>query len=214
MQYFLEVHHSFPLSESGNEGLRASASELRFYKEYIQRLYQEKNNTNGHHDVGHIARVLVLASVLCGKAEVSGTLIDRDVVYVAIVLHDAERHGLDVFGQPDHAEMAADLFTPGVRILFPAKQAEHILSVVRHHNKFPDQLPDRVKTNEFFIFTGADALDLVRLHDGRTARIFTHEAWELRETAQELERRSGEKQSGDVFEDVLSTATEMGMISA
>lgn len=225
MQYSLEIQHGFIEKESAGGGLprgellwetlRASASDLWLYKEYIQNLYQEDNRENGRHDVGHIARVLVLASVLCAKAEAAGAVIDRDVVYMSVLLHDAERHGFDEPGTPDHAEQAAERFAAGVRFFFPQK-ADHMLSIIRWHNKFPEYVPKELQecvlTHEFFIVTGADALDLVRLGDELITRIFTREAWDLREPAQELERRCGERQSGDIFEDVLATAVAMGML--
>lgn len=191
--------------------LGVTAEGLRPYKPVIVTLYQGKETDgDGKHDASHISRVLVLAAVSSASLIREGTPVNTDVVDWSIVLHDAKSNHHEV---PDHGEEAADFFAPLLRDGFDGSIAQHIENVIRWHTKPHAAIPEEVRTPEFLIVTGSDALDLVRMEDGREIVLPTAIAWNLRRAAQVLYERSTMTQAGDAFEDVLAAAEEIGLLA-
>lgn len=214
MQFSLELEYGIAPEPVGIESWRdlgVTASDLQQYKHAVEWWYKGKEaDGDGKHDVGHITRVLVLAAVSAAHVSSQGISVNPEVVYWAIVLHDAKSNHHDV---SDHGEEAADFFAPLLQKRFDQITARHIESIIRWHNKKIVAVPEEIQTPEFLIVTGADALDLVRMEDEREIVVPTVVAWELRRAAQVLYQRSMMKQTGDAFEDVLCAAEAIGLLA-
>lgn len=191
--------------------LGVTAEDLRQHKPVIVWLYQGKETDgDGKHDIGHIARVLVLGRVASAYIGRQGISVNTSVVDWSIILHDAKSNHHKT---PDHGEEAAKYFAPLLRKGFEGNTAQHIENIIRWHTKGHIRVPEEIRTPEFLIVTGADALDLVRMEDGREIVIPTAIAWELRRAAQTLYQRSATRQTDDAFEDVLSAAEKIGLLT-
>lgn len=187
-------------------------SDIERYASAVDYFYggTELPKLDSDHDISHIARTLVLASILIQRAEARGVRIDRDVVYWSLVFHDICSNESD---EPDHAEEAAKIISTHVlgSSLFSESQAHQIIANVKYHNKKHANIPDHVWTEEFHIMTNADALDLVRIPIERVGDIIltTPDAWEIRFAADALYRESRIARSDDPFENVLLAALEL-----
>lgn len=204
---------------------RIDASALRPFQTVIEALYRQHKDRR--HDICHITRGLVLASMLIKREELYLDLIetqthaaarggnpDRLVVNWSMVLHDVGTNEHDI---PDHGDLGADIVTPWVRAspLFTPDQTEHIITNVRWHNKPHEQIPFEVRTYEFGIFTNADALDLVRMEDERTIILGPRTiGLRIGEVAQSLFEKTKNLPYGHEFDGVIDAADELGLLIA
>jgi hypothetical protein len=190
---------------------RMDESLFRSFQGMIEGMYGTP--VDSYHDVLHITRGLVLTTPLIGHRENRGVEIDKTVVFWSMVLHDVGSNGQD---SPDHGQVGAALIAPFVRVspFFTPQQAEQIIANVQWHNKPFRQIPIEIHTPEFAIFTNADALELVRMEDGRNITLTQRYAWGFTHIAQELFEKTKNAPKGREFDTVMSVACEMGLVIA
>lgn len=216
MQFSIEYSGvSSPVEDTGLRcwrDLGVTATKLREAKLLVESIYKNRSNGDVHHDVGHIARVLVLSAILSARLALDDVSLDQGVIFASIIWHDGQRNGHDN-GNYDHGAQAAEEYKDVIERLYSPERASHILDNIRWHNKPKSDIPWWVWTREFTIMKSADALDLVRLGGDRTITLRTPEAWDLRRAAYVLAKRSNNEHSEDPFEDVLKAAVEIGLLN-
>ena len=190
---------------------RISELELQQYQSIIEGLYGQYKDP--FHDISHITRALILASLQIDQARKRGKQVDTAVINWSVILHDVGINSHDI---PDHGDVGAILITPFVRAspLFTPQQAEHIITNVRWHNKPHNIIPHEVLTHEFSIVTNADALDLVRMGDGRVIYLTSREVLGLGKVAQQLFEKTAEVTRGGEFDSIMNAASELGLVIA
>lgn len=164
------------------------------------------------HKSDHAARVLIAALLLADQAKQQGTMVNEEVVIALAILHDIGSNGTDI---PDHGARGADMLLTMKPENVDEGTWNKIVTGVRCHNKTPDEIErffPGALTNELKILKDADALDLVRMGDGRDIAFLTDEARALRRPMQVLWKRSRQYDMGSPFENVLCAAQDIGLL--
>lgn len=185
--------------------------EVRQYQPLIEGIYAQASDL--YHDIPHVSRGLIWALGLGKEMCVRGIEVDMKVIAHGMVLHDIMAHPTYPY---DHAEEGAKRITPFVKtgVSLTSEQADHVIQIVKFHNKLPSSIPEPVWTPEFVSVTGADALDLARIEDGREIWITTAVAWELRYMAVSLYNKSKQYRREAPFDGVMRAAQELGLVVA
>lgn len=192
-----------------------SVARLRRFKPVIELFYgpEAKHHKDEYHREDHVLRVLVHALVLTEQAKKKGVEVDEDVVVMLAVLHDVGSNGDD---NPDHGDRGAAM----LRLFKPDAMTdeawEKVILGIQYHNKdeHKGQIPIEAWSTELIILKDADALDLVRMEDGREIHFLTQQAKDMLPAVEEFYRKSRSIHSGDVLEDVLMAAGETRLFSS
>ena len=143
------------------------------------------HNPYGIHGIGHAARVLVWADLICGQLQEGGIPLTIEAVRWAAVLHDVGR--LSDGWDTGHGARSADWVAKNRGTLpftLPDDLFERVLLCCRSHETSDQDIP--VMTPELMCIKDADGLDRVRINDlnssflrTETARLLVARAWDL-----------------------------------
>lgn len=167
------------------------------------------HNPFGTHGIGHVARVLVWADLLCQYELSNGIPLDAEVVRWAAVLHDLGREN----DGPDHEHGArsAQWVAENHRLL-PAALTDAQLEAIRYcciwHVPRDAAIP--AMTNELACLKDADGLDRVRIRDLDPALLRTDYARSLERDAWALFNNTGREIPVDPWGVVRRAALKMG----
>jgi hypothetical protein len=189
-----------------------SVVKLLPYQIIVEDLYRTLlTGHDEHHDPKHIFRSQILALQLSRPDFPLGRNVNETILLWSLALHDV---GSNHHDNPDHGMLGAKLIKPFIRYpWFIAEEAEQILSNVEWHNKSPFQIPDSAWTTELRILKDADALELLRMHDGRRIEL-SRQAQLLTTLAGELIYRTENVSTGSDFNVVTQAAVDMGLLVA
>ncbi|MCL5026753.1 MAG: HD domain-containing protein [Chloroflexi bacterium] len=167
-------------------------------------------NPCGTHGIGHVARVLVWADLLCQDMAKRGNSFDPEVVRWAAVLHDLGRQndGPD----PEHGARSAEWIAANHRLL-PVVLTEGQLQAIQYCCTWhvPRDACAPVMTTELAYLKDADGLDRVRIHDLDPDLLRTDYARSLEQSSWELFNATGREIPVDPWGVVRGAALEMGL---
>lgn len=208
------LNPSAPFDLEAGDVKRVAEQDIVAYQELIELFYGETStiHRDDKHKSDHVARSLVLAHLLSSMYRKQGKSVDNRVVVLGVLFHDIyfAQHEHD----DDHGERGAKIVESFLRNTVSKDVAIAVTSIVKWHNKRPEDVPSAVRTNEFDIVTTADALDLVRMEDGRAIRLVSKEGMKLRRVAQTFYKRTKDYKGKNQVQKVIAEAKEMGILVA
>ena len=161
------------------------------------------------HGVDHMARVFILQELICEELARQGIAVNRTATRYAAMAHDVGRHddGLDL----GHGSRSAVWLKENLADKMSPEDLDVATYIVHWHVPRDGAAP--VMTNELKVMKDADGLDRVRLGDLNASYLRTDAAKGLVGIATELERlTSAAESSPATFEQVLSAATQLGLV--